>query len=61
MRSLAGALRRDGAEVIWRAYPGGHDWALWRRHMPRMLEVASRWLAAGTVRSPRAPAPRSGP
>jgi enterochelin esterase-like enzyme len=49
MRSLAAALRRDGAEVIWRAYRGGHDWALWRRHMPRMLEVAGRWLAAGAA------------
>jgi putative tributyrin esterase len=62
MRSLAGALRRDGAQVIWRAYRGGHDWALWRRHMPRMLEVAARWLAAGSAgRSPRQPTSRSGP
>jgi enterochelin esterase-like enzyme len=52
MRSLAAALRRDGAEVIWRAYRGGHDWALWRRHMPRMLEIAGRWLAAGAAARP---------
>ena len=52
MRSLAAALRRDGAEVIWRDYRGGHDWALWRRHMPRMLEIAGRWLAAGAPARP---------
>jgi enterochelin esterase-like enzyme len=59
MRSLAASLRRDGAEVVWRAYRGGHDWALWRRHMPRMLEIAGRWLTAGAAARP-AEHPRAG-
>jgi len=55
MRSLANALRRDGAQVIWRDYRGGHDWALWRRHLPHMLEVAARWLAGAPGRSSAQP------
>jgi enterochelin esterase-like enzyme len=40
------ALRATGVHVRTAIYPGRHDWALWRREMPRALEVASRWFSA---------------
>jgi enterochelin esterase-like enzyme len=43
-------LRRAGALVRFRFFPGGHDWGLWRRETPRMLRAASHWFA----RSPTA-------
>lgn len=43
---FAASLRAAGAEVTTAQYPGGHDWALWRRQMPHMLRVASRWLGS---------------
>jgi enterochelin esterase-like enzyme len=45
MLHFAAHLRADGARVVVRFFPGGHDWALWRAQTPRMLAVASRWLA----------------
>jgi enterochelin esterase-like enzyme len=37
-------LRATGAHVQWGMYPGAHDWALWRRQLPHMLEVANSWF-----------------
>jgi enterochelin esterase-like enzyme len=34
---FASALRRAGADVVARAYAGGHDWGLWRREAPMAL------------------------
>jgi enterochelin esterase-like enzyme len=42
--SFVAALRADGAKVQAAEFPGAHDWALWRREMPSMLAVASRWF-----------------
>jgi hypothetical protein len=38
-------LHNAGAEVHYGFFKGGHDWALWRRQLPHMLVVASRWFA----------------
>jgi enterochelin esterase-like enzyme len=43
VRSFAAELQRAGADVDARIYPGGHDWALWRRQAGHMLRLASRW------------------
>jgi enterochelin esterase-like enzyme len=45
MLHFAAHLRRDGAHVVVRFPPGGHDWALWRAQTPHMLTVAARWFA----------------
>jgi enterochelin esterase-like enzyme len=45
MLHFAAHLRADGAHVVARFPPGGHDWALWRAQTPRMLSVAARWFA----------------
>jgi enterochelin esterase-like enzyme len=37
-------LQDDGAQVQAAEFAGRHDWALWRREMPRMLRVASDWF-----------------
>jgi enterochelin esterase-like enzyme len=37
-------LRADGASVRTAEPRGAHDWRLWRREMPRMLEVADHWF-----------------
>jgi enterochelin esterase-like enzyme len=37
-------LRAAGAQATWARFPGGHDWELWRREMPRMLILANRWF-----------------
>jgi enterochelin esterase-like enzyme len=42
--AFAAELRRAGAAVVGAAYPGGHDWGLWRAQMPHMLVLASRWM-----------------
>lgn len=42
--SFVAQLRADGAQVQAAEYAGAHDWALWRRETPRMLEVASGWF-----------------
>jgi enterochelin esterase-like enzyme len=59
---FAAALRRAGAQVRFAFFPGGHDWALWRRETPRMLIAASRWFAAplraAPQRRPRGRVPR---
>jgi enterochelin esterase-like enzyme len=45
MRRFVPELGAAGAQVGSGAYPGGHDWGLWRAQMPRMLILASRWMA----------------
>jgi enterochelin esterase-like enzyme len=35
-------LRAAGARVTFSVFPGGHDWRVWRAHVPLMLEWASR-------------------
>ena len=44
LRPFAAELRRAGARTGMAVYPGGHDWQLWRRQMPHMLELASAWF-----------------
>jgi enterochelin esterase-like enzyme len=44
---FAAALRRAGADAGAALYAGGHDWGLWRRQGPHMLELANRWFASG--------------
>lgn len=41
---LVAGLHHDGAQVQAAEFAGGHDWALWRQQMPRMLRVAGRWF-----------------
>jgi enterochelin esterase-like enzyme len=41
---FAAELRRAGAQTGVAVYEGGHDWQLWRREMPHMLELASTWF-----------------
>jgi enterochelin esterase-like enzyme len=53
MRPFADALRAAGADVVARIYPGGHDWALWRREAP----VALRDVGADLGRAPLAARP----
>jgi predicted esterase len=48
LREFAEELRRAGAQVAWRMYPGAHDWALWRSQADHMLELASRWTVTRT-------------
>jgi enterochelin esterase-like enzyme len=50
IRRFAAQLHGAGALVRYGYFPGGHDWGLWRREMPRMLRAASAWFG----RSPRA-------
>ena len=45
LTSFASELHAAGAEVHYGFFPGGHDWGLWRRELPRMLVVAGRWFA----------------
>ncbi|MDE3034003.1 MAG: hypothetical protein KGI56_10095 [Acidobacteriota bacterium] len=49
------ALMRSGYKVVWRAFPGGHQWP------PReVIQAALRFVAAGTeVRVPTVAGPRS--
>jgi enterochelin esterase-like enzyme len=56
---FAAALRRAGAQVRFRFFPGGHDWALWRHETPRMLTAASRWFATPARGAPRPATGRS--
>ena len=46
MLQFAPLLRAAGAHVTVSLYPGGHDWALWRREGRHMLSVANRWFTA---------------
>jgi enterochelin esterase-like enzyme len=55
IRRFAAQLRSAGAYVRWGFFPGGHDWGLWRREMPHMLEVASRWFGERPTVHPRSP------
>jgi enterochelin esterase-like enzyme len=43
-RALALELRASGGDVVFRAFPGHHDWQLWRARTPAMLEFADRWF-----------------
>ena len=43
---FAAELRAAGADVRVSLYPGGHNWRLWRAHLPHMLEFASRSFGA---------------
>ena len=51
--AFAAALRRAGADVRFRFFPGGHDWALWRHETPRMLIAAGRWFATPLRAAPQ--------
>lgn len=44
MTGFGDELHAAGAEVHYGFFPGGHDWALWRRQLPHMLRVASHWF-----------------
>ena len=44
-RFLAGVLKLSGVHVKFVAFPGKHDWALWRGQTPRMIDWAGRQLA----------------
>jgi enterochelin esterase-like enzyme len=41
-REVADALSLAGAHVRFAAFPGKHDWALWRGQTPRMIRWAGR-------------------
>jgi enterochelin esterase-like enzyme len=56
IRSFAAELRAAGVQVGLGLYRGGHDWGLWRRQLPHMLEVADGWFAP-----PARPGPMRGP
>lgn len=45
---FARRLRAAGAHVVARAFPGRHDWRLWRGRMPAMLRFAARGLGASS-------------
>jgi len=45
IRGFSAQLQRAGADVHFGFFPGGHDWAIWRRQLPHMLVVASRWFS----------------
>jgi enterochelin esterase-like enzyme len=45
IRPFARELRTAGATVTTATWPGGHDWALWRPHIPDMLRFADRSFA----------------
>jgi enterochelin esterase-like enzyme len=55
IRRFAAQLNEAGAYVRWGFFPGGHDWGLWRRQMPHMLMVASRWFGERPTAHPRSP------
>ena len=42
MTSYSSQLRDAGAHVTFSVFPGYHDWALWRRRTPLMLQWASK-------------------
>jgi S-formylglutathione hydrolase FrmB len=44
LRAFGGQLAGTGADVHVAFFPGGHDWALWRSQLPRMLTAAGRWF-----------------
>jgi enterochelin esterase-like enzyme len=43
--SFAQRFRAAGGHVATAEYPGGHNWALWRAHLPQMLRFASAHFA----------------
>jgi enterochelin esterase-like enzyme len=45
MIGFAHELHSAGADVRYGFFPGGHDWALWRRQLPHMLIAAGRWFS----------------
>ena len=44
-------LHAAGGVVHYGFFPGGHDWALWRRQLPHMLMAAGRWFDQPPSRS----------
>lgn len=44
MTGFAAELHRAGGDVHYGFFPGGHDWAIWRRQLPHMLVVAGKWF-----------------
>jgi enterochelin esterase-like enzyme len=42
--TFARRFRAAGGHVAMAEYPGGHNWALWRAHLPQMLRFASAHL-----------------
>ena len=57
IRAFAARLRAAGARVGLGLYRGGHDWGLWRRQLPHMLQLASRWSATPVRPATGRPAP----
>lgn len=43
--TFVGRFRAAGGHVRWTEWSGGHNWTLWRNHMPLMLEFASAHFA----------------
>jgi enterochelin esterase-like enzyme len=43
--TFARRFRAAGGHVAAAEYPGGHNWALWRAHLPQMLRFASAHFA----------------
>jgi enterochelin esterase-like enzyme len=43
--TFARRFRAAGGHVALAEYPGGHNWALWRAHLPQMLRFASAHFA----------------
>lgn len=41
-RAFRDAMRERGVSLVYNEYPGNHDWAYWRAHVPESLQ----WLAA---------------
>jgi len=51
VQAFAARLAGAGANVIAAAYPGAHDWRLWRNHIDDSLRFASRYFGV-TKRGP---------
>jgi enterochelin esterase-like enzyme len=43
-RVLAREMAADGVHVVFRSFPGHHDWQLWRARTPAMLRFADHWF-----------------
>lgn len=43
--TFATRFRAAGGHVRWTEWPGGHNWTLWRNHLPLMLRFASAHFA----------------
>jgi enterochelin esterase-like enzyme len=49
MFRFAALMRAAGSAVHAAIYDGGHNWRLWRGHLPQMLRYASKMLARPRV------------